>query len=114
MALQLGQPGAFGFFDVVGGMLLARVAADEAEILTLAVAPPARRQGRAAALLAAAAARARDAGARAMFLEVATDNAPALALYSTAGFVEVGRRRHYYKGGSDALVLRLELNAAAT
>jgi len=114
MALQLGQPGAFGFVDVAGGVLLARLAADEAEILTLAVAPAMRRQGRAATLLATAAARARAAGARAMFLEVATDNAPALALYAAAGFVEVGRRRRYYAGGSDALVLRLQLSAGAT
>src|SRR5437763_170902 len=39
MALQLGLPGAFGFIDAEGGMVLARVAADEAEILTLAVLP---------------------------------------------------------------------------
>ncbi len=49
-----------------------------------------------------------------MFLEVATDNAPALALYTAAGFVEVGRRRRYYAGGSDALVMRLVLSAGAT
>ena len=114
MALQLAQPGGFGLIDPAGAMLLARLAADEAEILTLAVAPPARRQGRAAALLAAAAAHAGAAGTRAIYLEVAADNAAARALYSQAGYVEVGRRRRYYAGGSDALVLRRDLTAAAT
>jgi ribosomal-protein-alanine N-acetyltransferase len=114
MALQLGQPGAFGLIDPAGGFLLLRVAADEAEILTLGVAPAARRQRRASALLAAAAARAAAAGARAIYLEVAETNAPARSLYSAAGFVEIGRRRRYYAGGSDALVLRRELTAGAT
>ena len=41
-----------------------------------------------------------------MFLEVATGNAAALALYRREGFVEVGRRRRYYADRSDALVLR--------
>ena len=48
-------------------------------------------------------------GATAMFLEVATGNAAALALYTGAGFVEVGRRRRYYADGRDALVLRVNL-----
>ena len=52
IAAQLALPGTFGLIDPAGGMVLARVAADEAEILALAVAPPARRQGRGAALLA--------------------------------------------------------------
>ena len=51
---------------------------------------------------------ARDGG-RAMFLEVATGNAAALALYRREGFVEVGRRRRYYADASDALVLRVNL-----
>ncbi len=113
MALQLGQPGAFGLVDPAGALLLARVAADEAEILTLAVAPPARRQGRAMALLKAAVAYARAVGVRALFLEVGTGNAAAQALYARAGFIEVGRRRRYYANGSDALVLRLDFSVAA-
>ena len=44
-----------------------------------------------------------------MFLEVATGNAAALALYARAGFVEVGRRRRYYADLADALVLRARL-----
>ena len=107
--LQLGLPGGFGLLDPRGGMLLGRVAADEAEILTLAVRPQVRRQGLAAALLAAALGEARARGARAMFLEVATGNAAARTLYARAGFTEVGRRVRYYADGSDALVLRVNL-----
>ncbi len=109
MALQLGLPGAFGWIDPRGGMVLARVAADEAEILTLAVAADARRRGLGRALLATAMQTAWSHGARFMFLEVASLNTPARALYESAGFAEVGRRRRYYPSGDDALVLRAEL-----
>jgi ribosomal-protein-alanine N-acetyltransferase len=114
IALQLAQTGAFGLIDPAGGVLLARVTAGEAEILTLAVAPAVRRQGRALALLNAAVARAHGAGARTLFLEVGAGNEAAKALYAGAGFVEIGRRLRYYANGSDALVLRLGLSAAAT
>jgi ribosomal-protein-alanine N-acetyltransferase len=106
MALQLGLPGAFGFIDARGGFVLARVAADEAEILTLAVLPAVRRGGVARALLRRAVAAAADAGAASLFLEVAEGNAAARALYAAEGFCPVGRRRRYYPGGGDALVLR--------
>lgn len=109
MALQLSLPGAFGFIDGRGAMVLARVVADEAEILTLAVAPPARRTGLARALMAAAMHTAAARGATAMFLEVAAGNAPALALYSSLGFDQVGRRTGYYGPRRDALVLRAAL-----
>lgn len=112
MALQLGLPGGFGIIDPRGAMLLARVAADEAEILTLAVMPAARRRGLARALLAAAAAEAAGRGAAALFLEVAAGNLPARALYGAAGFTQVGLRPRYYPGGADALVLRRALPPA--
>lgn len=109
MALQLGLPGAFGLMAGPDGFVLARVAADEAEILTLAVVPGQRRRGLASSLLRAALAQATAAGAIAMLLEVAVDNQAALALYARLGFVEVGRRRNYYRTGVDALVLRCAL-----
>lgn len=109
IAAQLALPGTFGLIDPAGGMVLARVAADEAEILTLAVVPPQRRHGRAASLLAAAEAQAAQAGARMMYLEVAEPNQPARALYGGAGYVLAGRRRAYYRDGSDALLLRKPL-----
>jgi len=112
-ALQLTLPGAFGLLDSRGGMVLARVAADEAEILALAVVPAARRQGLGAALLAAAEARAAGHGAGTMYLEVAERNAAARALYAHAGYAFAGRRRGYYRDGGDALVLKKRLSPAA-
>jgi len=54
-------------------------------------------------------------GAEALFLEVADDNAPAIALYESAGFERVGRRRGYYAKGrrtpADAFVYRRALNS---
>ncbi len=107
--LQLALPGVFGLFDARGGMVLARVAADEAEVLTLAVVPEMRRQGIAAALLRTALAEATARGARVAFLEVAVGNHAAQVLYAGAGFAEAGRRRRYYADGSDAIVLRVKL-----
>ncbi len=109
MALQLGVPGAFGWLHPAGGMVLARVAADEADILTIAVAPGARRQGLGRALLLAAMVEAARRGATTMFLEVGVANHAAHALYVSAGFTEVGRRRGYYADGGDALILRAPL-----
>ncbi len=106
MALQLELPGAFGFIAPAGGLVLARTVADEAEILTLAVMPALRRSGIARALLRQASEHAGEQGACVLFLEVSTRNAPARALYDSAGFIEAGRRRDYYRDGSDALLLR--------
>ncbi len=98
----------------LAGFILCRLIAGEAEILTLAVRPSDRRAGLATALVEAAAALAA-AQAEAMFLEVAVDNAAAIALYEKAGFERVGRRAGYYgraEGGSvDALVMRRPLNS---
>jgi len=105
IGLQLGLPGAFGWVALEGGMILARTAADEAEVLTLAVDPAAQRRGVGRALLRQGMATARERGAKAMFLEVAAGNTPAQALYAVAGFALVGRRPRYYSGGGDALVL---------
>ena len=109
MALQLAQPGGFGFVAEAGGFVLARVAADEAEVLTLAVAPAVRRHGLGCVLLRRAMAEAAARGGASMVLEVAAPNTPARALYEAAGFVAVGRRRGYYAGGADALVMRASL-----
>ena len=93
--------------------VLGRVTLDEAEVLTVATAPDARRQGLARAALAAFCSKARAARATSAFLEVAADNAPALALYHAEGFAQVGQRRAYYvrtdAAPADALVLRRPL-----
>jgi len=95
-------------------MVLARVAGDEAEILTICVVPAARRTGHGGALLAAAEARAAADGAAKMFLEVAADNVAALSMYRSAGYETVGRRARYYPNGSDALVMARCLKPGAT
>jgi len=95
------------------GFILCRAVAGEAEILTLAVAPAARRAGLGRALVEAAAAVAQEAGAETFFLEVARDNIAAIALYETAGFEAAGRRTAYYdrpSGAVDAIVMRRALN----
>jgi ribosomal-protein-alanine N-acetyltransferase len=110
---HLSLPGTFGFLHHAGGVVLARVAADEAEILTLAVAPEARRRGAGRALLRAAAEAARTRGAATLFLEVSAANGVARELYRSEGFAQVGKRRGYYEDGTDALVLALRLSPAA-
>jgi ribosomal-protein-alanine N-acetyltransferase len=110
--------GVFGFVvrdEDPAGVLVCRALAGEAEILTVGVAPWARRKGVAQALMAAAVGAARSAGAADMFLEVDVDNVPALALYERLGFVRSGLRKGYYdrgaNGRADALVMRLDLTS---
>lgn len=90
----------------VVGSVLARVVADEAEILTIAVAPESRRRGHGRALLDAAIAAAAARGARTVWLEVRESNRAARAMYLAAGFVAAGVRRGYYRRPpEDAIVL---------
>ena len=112
----LASPGVFALVaerdGAPAGFILARQAADEAEILPLAVAPGARRQGLGRELVGQAALRAKAGGAAIFFLEVAVANDAARALYGALGFREAGRRKGYYAGhpaGGDALVLKAEL-----
>lgn len=111
IALQLGLPTTFGLVHAGGGMILARVTADEAEILTLAVNPASRRTGIGTALLRAALARAAALGAGSMFLEVSVNNHSARGLYASLGFERAGLRRRYYSDGTDALILRSTITA---
>ena len=95
------------------GFVLARLAADEAEILTIAVDAAVRGKGVGRALLAENLRQAARAGARAMFLEVDQDNASAVALYKRLGFVKVGERAGYYRrrdgSPATAIVMRKPL-----
>lgn len=86
--------------------VLGQVVADEAEIIMLATHPDHRRQGLARDALHLFLREAEARGATEAFLDVAADNAQALALYIGAGFRRVGRRAGYYPGGVDALLLR--------
>ena len=103
-ARLLAQPGVWALAAGSEGFILLRRAADEAEILTLAVAPDARRRGRGRALVEAT------QGEYALFLEVAEGNAAAIGLYRACGFREISRRKAYYANGENALVMRREGN----
>ena len=87
LAGLLTQAGVFAV-EQPDGFILLRTVADEAEILTLAVHPKARRRGLGARLVREGVAGAAAQGATRLFLEVADDNAAALALYARAGVPE--------------------------
>jgi ribosomal-protein-alanine N-acetyltransferase len=108
MADLLAMPGVYGWLaadEQPEGFVMARIAADEAEILTLLVLPPYRRTGLARRLLEAALGNAKMQGAERMYLEVASSNEAAQQLYTKVGFTLVGRRKAYYASGADALLL---------
>ncbi len=79
------------------GFALGRIAGPEAELLTIAVLPEHRVQGIGAGLLADFHAQAAALGASDFFLEVASDNTPAIALYTRAGYRQCGIRKDYYE-----------------
>jgi [ribosomal protein S18]-alanine N-acetyltransferase len=97
----------------LAGFIMSRIAADEAEILSVAVARAFRGRGLAGKLLSLHLRRLAGFGARTVFLEVDETNAPAVQLYARAGFAEVSRRANYYDAGSGqattALVLHRDL-----
>jgi ribosomal-protein-alanine N-acetyltransferase len=99
---------ADGAFEVpaerLAGMVLSRAAAEEAEILTIAVATARRRNGIAKALMSAHLGRLSSVGIKAVFLEVATDNNGALALYEGFGFRQVGERKGYYRNANGSAI----------
>jgi [ribosomal protein S18]-alanine N-acetyltransferase len=99
--------GAVG--DDCGGLLIARVAGDEAEILTFGVTPSCRNRGLGRVLLQTAVDRLRASGAKRLFLEVADGNEAALRLYRSCGAAPVGRRKAYYGDGADAAIFSLAL-----
>ncbi len=124
MAALLATPGAIALLatqDKGGdknpsGFVLARSAADEMEILTLAVLPHARRRGVARALMQAVREHAGQSGVSRIFIEYAQDNHAAHALYESAGYARNGVRSNYYKNpdgtASDAVTASLCLNEA--
>ena len=82
----------------------------DCDILNLAVAPDARRQGLGQQLLQALLDALHRRGIERVFLEVRPTNVPARALYAALGFEEIGRRKEYYVNPvEDALILRKEL-----
>jgi [ribosomal protein S18]-alanine N-acetyltransferase len=91
---------------VVVGHATASVVDDVAELQRIAVDPAHRRHGVASALLDAVVLAAGEGGADALLLEVREDNPGALAFYAARDFVEVDRRRRYYRDGATAVVMR--------
>jgi [ribosomal protein S18]-alanine N-acetyltransferase len=91
------------------GFLIVRKAGDEAEILTLGVAPSCRNRGLGRALLQTAIDLLRASGTKRLFLEVETGNEAALRLYRFFGGEAVGRRTGYYEHGADAAIFSLAL-----
>ena len=93
------------------GFLIARRAADEAELLTVGVLGEYRERGVGRSLLQHAARALRASGTLRLFLEVDETNAPALALYRGIGAEAVGYRHGYYENCGNAAVLRLDLES---
>jgi ribosomal-protein-alanine N-acetyltransferase len=97
----------------LAGFVLSRVAADEAEILTIAVAPEWRRRGLATSLLRPHLNGLAAIRVSRLFLEVDAENTAARALYANFGFEQVGERKAYYRtsgaGLTAALIMRRDL-----
>lgn len=115
----LAHPGATSLIartpapNQIVGVVLAQLAVDEAEILSLGVAKPWQRLGVATRLVEGIIRASKNGGANRLHLEVAADNIPAMTLYRAHGFAEVNRRRGYYTrmGAApvDALMLSRDL-----
>lgn len=109
--LELAAPGrivvAAEQDDTLVGYASAAVIADVADLTRVAVRPAAQRSGIARDLLGSLLDLTGERGAERMMLEVADTNEPALGLYVASGFAEIARRRDYYGGGVDAVVMEL-------
>ncbi len=103
---SLNQPSCFGLGyvdDTPVGFILCNRAADEAEILTLAVLPERRRQNIASLLIREAAGKLSKQNVSKIFLEVAIDNHHGIALYKKFGFTQQGLRKNYYRNENDSI-----------
>ena len=94
------------------GLAILQITADEAEILSIAVAKEARRRGLGSAMMAACIESCELRSVSTIYLEAGEGNGAALALYGRMGFSILSRRAGYYQGGKSApeaaLVMRLE------
>ncbi|MDF2573341.1 MAG: hypothetical protein K0S05_253 [Agromyces sp.] len=94
--------------------LLAPSGSAQGDIQTIAVAPFVRGIGLGRGLMHALITQARRRHLAELFLEVRADNPIARALYESLGFEEIGVRRRYYRGGIDAVLMRLAVPPAVT
>jgi ribosomal protein S18 acetylase RimI-like enzyme len=96
-----------GWYDV--GFIIYTIAADQADLVTLGIIPQSQQHGAGRFLIEQAFVHLKSLGVEKLFLEVAIDNAAALALYTRTGFVQVGTRPQYYTrttgASTDAAVL---------
>jgi [ribosomal protein S18]-alanine N-acetyltransferase len=96
----------------LAGFVILQLAADEAEILTIAVAEEWRRQGIASLLLEAVLSACEEKTVTSIYLEVAEGNGPAVQLYGKLGFKVIARRKNYYQLARSvpetALIMRLD------
>ena len=94
------------------GYAVTRTVGEVTDLQRVVVAPDARRSGVGGRLVRELVDEAAGQGAGRVLLEVSTANDAALACYRSLGFAEIDRRRAYYRDGSDAAVLQLDLTAA--
>ncbi len=114
IAALLARPGTGLIEDVTNcaakpqtrGFVLFRHVRDEAEILTLCVAPSFRRSGIAGRLIRALKDHLRQLGVENLFLEVDETNRRAFELYRACGFAAAGYRKDYYGSGRHGLIMR--------
>ena len=96
--------------DTVAGYVGSQSVLDEADMMNVAVHPDYRRQGIGRDLVLALADALKEKGIRGLMLEVRQSNAPAIALYESLGFCQVGLRPNYYRNPKEnALIMRKEL-----
>ena len=113
IASELENPLSVWLVAVDGGQLIGYVGSQtvlgETDMMNLAVAPEARRQGKGRALVLALVDALTEKGSHSLMLEVRVSNTPAQKLYESLGFSQVGRRPKYYVNPrEDALILRKE------
>ena len=113
IASELENPLSVWLVAVDGGQLIGYVGSQtvlgEMDMMNLAVAPEARRQGTGRALVLALVDALTEKGSHSLMLEVRVSNTPAQKLYESLGFSQVGRRPKYYVNPrEDALILRKE------
>ena len=95
--------------EQVVGYVGSQTVLDGSDMMNIAVSPDFRRKGIAESLIEALVSLLRDRKSRCLILEVRASNVPAIALYEKLGFLEIGRRRNYYRNPKeDALILRKE------
>lgn len=113
IASELDNPLAYWLVAVENGNVIGYVGSqtviDEADMMNIAVSDDFRRRGVAKSLILQLVSELKQRGAVSLSLEVRNSNAPAIALYESLGFQQVGKRPNYYRNPKeDALILRKE------